>query len=85
MGGLFLRGYIAWKNGDDHASRELLRNARQARGEDWKPEGAVAEGDVAKRMHTEETPLSQFWETWDGETAPDEAFGPLDTFLDGCQ
>jgi tetratricopeptide (TPR) repeat protein len=85
VGGLFLRGYIAWKNGDDHASRELLRTARQARGEDWKPVGAVAEGDVAKRMYTEETPLSRFWESWDGEVAPDAAFGPLDGFLEGWQ
>jgi Flp pilus assembly protein TadD len=85
VGGLFLRGYIAWKNGDDHASRELLRTARQARGEDWKPVGAVAEGDVAVRMYTEETPLSRFWESWDGEVAPDAAFGPLDGFLEGWQ
>ncbi len=83
VGGFFLRGYIAWKNGEDEASRELLMTARKARGEDWKPEGAVAEGDVAKRMHTEETPLSRFWEHWDGEAVPDAAFGTLDAFLDG--
>ncbi|MFV2073084.1 MAG: tetratricopeptide repeat protein, partial [Thermoanaerobaculales bacterium] len=82
VGGFFLRGYIAWKDGEDAAGREFLMSARKARGEDWKPEGAVAEGDVAKRMHTEETPLSRFWESWDGEPDPDTAFGPLDEFLE---
>jgi len=81
VGGFFLRGYIAWKDGENEAGRELLNGARKARGEDWKPEGAVAEGDVASRMHSEETPLSKFWENWGGELDPDSAFGPLHEFL----
>jgi len=83
VGGFFLRGYIAWKNGEDEASRELLISAQKARGEDWKPEGAVAEGDVARRMHSEETPLSRFWEDWDGQPEPGTAFRALDGFLEG--
>ncbi len=83
VGGFFLRGYIAWKDGEDEAGRELLMSAQKARGEDWKPEGAVAEGDVANRMHSDETPLSRFWESWGGEVDPETAFGPLDGFLEG--
>jgi len=83
VGGFFLRGYISWKNGEDEGGRELLIAAQKARGEDWKPKSAVAEGDVAKRMHTDETPFSRFWEHWDGELEPDAAFGPLGRFLEG--
>ncbi len=78
VGGFFLRGYVAWKRGDGEAATELLRAAQDARGEAWKPEGAVAEGDVASRMHREETPLARFWEAWDGTPDPQTAYGPLD-------
>jgi hypothetical protein len=83
VGGFFLRGYIAWKDGEDEAGHELLKSAQKARGEIWKPEGAMAEGDVANRMHSDETPLSQFWESWGGELDPETAFGPLHGFLEG--
>lgn len=66
VGGFFLRGYLAWKRGEGEAATELLRAAHAARGPDWKPEGAVAEGDVASRMHREETPFARYWEGWDG-------------------
>jgi len=81
-GGLFSARLHCLKNGEDEASRALLKTAHQARGEDWKPEGAVAEGDVAKRMHTDDTSLSRFWEHWEGAPDPDTAFGPLDGFLE---
>jgi tetratricopeptide (TPR) repeat protein len=80
-GGFFLRGYLAWKRGDDGAAADLLRAARQALGEDWKPAGAVAEGDVARRMHTEPSPLARFWERWDGQPEPADAFRELDAYL----
>ena len=85
VGGLFLRGYIAWQDGDDEASREFLNSAQKARGEDWKPEGAAAEGDVVHRMHSEETPLSRFWEQWRGELDPGTAFAPIREFFDDWQ
>ena len=56
VGGFFLRAYLAWKRGDAAASRRLLDEAQAARGEDWKPRAPPPRGDVARRMHREETP-----------------------------
>jgi len=77
VGGFFLRAYLAWKRGDGEGSRQLLKRARAALGEDWVPEGAVAEGDVEARMHREETPLSFYWRHWDGQDDPAHAFTEL--------
>ena len=77
VGGFFLRGYITWLEGDEAAATELLETARAALGPEWKPEGAVAEGDVKERMHTEATPLSTFWEAWDGGSEPAVVFAAL--------
>jgi hypothetical protein len=82
VGGFFLRAYVAWRAGDTGRARELLRQAHQARGPEWKPEGSVAEGDVARRMHQDETPLSRFWQTWDGRDDP-AALAPLHEHLAG--
>lgn len=81
VGGFFLRGYIEWARGDRAAASLLLEQARAALGPEWKPEGSVAEGDVKERMHTEATPLSIFWESWDGGSDPAIAFAALDTRL----
>ncbi len=81
VGALFLRGFLAWKAGDEEASRGFLGAAREARGEDWKPEGAVAEGDVATLMHRDETLLADFWERWDGSLDLSAAFRPLEDSL----
>ena len=56
----------------------MLDQAREARGPDWKPEGTTAEGDVAGRQHREETPLSRFWESWDGSPDAGAVFAALD-------
>jgi len=80
-GGYYLQGYLAWKRGDDEASVALLEKALGTRGEDWKPEGAVAEGDVAQRMYKEVSPLSIYWEQWDGTLDPETAFQSLDRYL----
>lgn len=77
VGGFFLRAAIARERGDPGAARRLLERAAAARGEDWKPEGAVAEGDVARAMHREVSPLSRFWESWDGTAEPEAALAPL--------
>ncbi len=81
VGALFLRGYLAWKEGDPVAARGLLEKAVAARGPDWKPEGTTAEGDVAKRAHRETTPLSEYWESWGGDPEPEAAFARLHKFL----
>jgi uncharacterized membrane-anchored protein len=81
VGALFLRGYVAWKRGEQEEARRLLEAAQKARGPDWKPRGAVAEGDVARRQYVEETPTSRFWEQWDGKPDPASAFHALDSFL----
>ncbi len=78
VGGFFLRGYLAWKRGDEATARELLETAQAARGPDWKPEGTTAEGDVKGRQHREETPFSRFWEAWDGTSEPAAAFAGLE-------
>jgi lipopolysaccharide biosynthesis regulator YciM len=80
-GGFYLQGYLAWKRGDNAGSKNFLEKALGTRGEDWKPEGAVAEGDVAQRMHKEVSPLSIYWEQWDGTLDPDSAFLDLDRYL----
>jgi tetratricopeptide (TPR) repeat protein len=81
VGGFFLRAYLAWKRADDAAASQLLETAQAARGPDWKPEGTTAEGDVGGRQHREETPLSGFWERWDGSPVPRSAFAELDARL----
>jgi hypothetical protein len=84
VGGFFLRGYLAWRNGQTAAAQELLQAARNARGKDWQPQGSTAEGDVLHRWHAEQTPLAQFWNEWDGATSdPAKAFAPLDKRLTG--
>jgi tetratricopeptide (TPR) repeat protein len=81
VGGFFLRGYLAWKQGDESGARRLLERAREARGEDWKPEGTVAEGDVKVKTHREESPLAPYWRAWDGTADPKSAFLPLEAAL----
>jgi tetratricopeptide (TPR) repeat protein len=80
VGGLFLRGYLAWLDGEEDAG-DWLERANKARGPDWKPEGAVAEGDVTSLMHREVSALSLFWERWDGGGDPEAAFAELDRHL----
>jgi tetratricopeptide (TPR) repeat protein len=81
VGGFFLRGYLAWKSGDEAASKQLLADTRQALGKEWQPRGATSEGDVKTKQHVEATPLTSFWENWDGLAEPATAFGALDDFL----
>jgi hypothetical protein len=79
--GFFLLGYLRWNNGDAAGAVTLLQEARQALGPEWKPTGATAEGDVVKKAHTETTPLSRFWDGWDGSTVPDRVYSALDRHL----
>ncbi len=81
VGGYFLRGYIAWKSNDAVLARELLRAAKNARGNDWKPKGTVAEGDVRARMYTEGSVLSSSWNEWDGSPDPAVVYATLDSAL----
>ncbi len=80
-GGFFLLGYLRWKAGDIAGAADLLDRARTSLGPDWKPKGATAEGDVAGTAHTESTPLSRFWEQWDGSRIPQHAYARLDARL----
>ncbi len=73
--------FVAWKERDVAGSRELLERARDARREEWKPEGAVAEGEVTRKMHTEATPLLHLFQDWDGTLDPPAAFARIDTHL----
>ena len=80
-GAFFLLGYLQWKEGNETGAGELLARARQTLGPDWKPRGATAEGDVTRKMETESTTLSRFWESWDGSLVPRQTYKPLDAHL----
>jgi tetratricopeptide (TPR) repeat protein len=81
VGGFFLRGYLAWKRGDNAAATKFLEDTRTALGNDWQPKGATSEGDVKQKQHVEKTPLTPFWEGWDGSTEPARCFTKLDGHL----
>lgn len=81
VAGFFLRGFIAWKAGNDAAARTFLADARTALGKDWQPKGTTSEGDVKQKQHVETTPLTRFWERWDGSAAPESSFAALDVYL----
>jgi cytochrome c-type biogenesis protein CcmH/NrfG len=80
-GGLFLLGYLRWKRGDPRGATEMLEKTRAALGPEWKPTGATAEGDVARKAHSETTPLSPFLQQWDGTSVPDTAYARLDAYV----
>jgi tetratricopeptide (TPR) repeat protein len=79
--GWYFRGFIAWKRGDHRQALEKLKAARQARGPDWKPAGAVLEGDVQRRMYSESGFLNAFERQWDGAPDPVRAYSALDAYL----
>jgi tetratricopeptide (TPR) repeat protein len=78
----FFRGYGAWKQGDASRAAALLAAAAKARGPDWKPRGAVHEGDVRQRMFRESGFLTVFEQRWDGAPAPERAFREMDAYLE---
>lgn len=77
----FLRGYVAWRRSDLRQSAAMLVSARNARGPDFKPTGAVLEGDVRHLMYNESGFLNIFERQWDGSPDPARAFAQLDTYL----
>ena len=80
-GGLFLLGYLHWKRGDELHATELLARTRAALGNDWKPHGSTAEGDVARKAYEDTTPLARFLDGWNGSGRPAEAYADLDRHL----
>jgi tetratricopeptide (TPR) repeat protein len=80
-GGFFLRGYLAWKRGDQAQAEKLLQDSRQALGKEWQPKGATSEGDVQRKQHVETSPLSRYWESWDGVAEPAKSYATLDARL----
>jgi enediyne biosynthesis protein E4 len=81
VGGFFLQGYLAWQRGDAAEARELLEQAREALGQEWQPKGSTSEGDVTQKWHIENSPLTRFWEEWDGRPDPATAFIHLNAHL----
>ncbi len=79
--GLFLLGYLHWTRGDERQATELLARTRAALGNDWKPRGSTAEGDVARKAHEDTTPLVRFLEGWNGSGRPRDAYADLDRHL----
>jgi tetratricopeptide (TPR) repeat protein len=84
-GGFFLRGYLAWKRGDAVGARAFLGQTRQSFGKDWQPKGATSEGDVQRKQHVEVTPLTRFWEAWNGVIDPEISYAPIDRSLSGVR
>jgi len=81
VGGFFLRGYLAWKRGDNIGATRFLEDTRTALGNEWQPRGATNEGDVKQKQHVEKTPLTCFWDGWDGSAEPARCFDKLDKHL----
>lgn len=81
VGGYFLCGYLALGQGDKPKAKQLLEQARQALGPDWQPQGATSEGDVKQKQHVDASPLNRFWQTWNGDTDPAQAYAALDHYL----
>jgi len=77
----FLRGYIAWKQSDASRAAAMLKAARAALGADWKPQGAVLEGDVKNRMSREAGFLDVFVQEWDGDQTAAHAYEKLDQYV----
>ncbi len=77
----FLRGYAAWKHGDQSRAQTLLKSAHNALGPDWKPAGTVLEGDVRQRMFSESGFLGVFEQNWNGTVVPADAYRQLDAYL----
>jgi tetratricopeptide (TPR) repeat protein len=77
----FLRGYLAWKRGNNHEAEAMLAAAKQALGADFKPAGAVSEGDVRQTMYAEAGFLNTFEQHWDGAQSPAQAYSGLDRYL----
>jgi tetratricopeptide (TPR) repeat protein len=78
---LFFLGYLAWRDGDAAAARSFLERSKAARGKDWKPAGATAEGDTERRMHEERTPLGAASDAWDGSLEPDAVYRAIEERL----
>jgi tetratricopeptide (TPR) repeat protein len=78
---LFLLAFLSWGDGDDRRAMALLERSWRARGKDWKPTGASAEGETGKKMYTEATPLQRAVDAWDGRAAPAVAFRDLSLAL----
>ena len=79
-GAWFLRGYIAWRQSDTSKAAAMLKAARTALGPDWKPRGAVLEGDVKTRMYKESGFLNVFVQEWNGDQVPAHAYDKLDQY-----
>jgi tetratricopeptide (TPR) repeat protein len=80
--GFFFRAFLAWETGDPVEAEKLLSEVRRARGDEWKPDGSVAEGDTAARMHVERTPLARFVDAWDGSEGAEREFSDLRRHLE---
>lgn len=81
----YLRGYVAWKRNDAARATQLLVQAKNSRGPNWKPAGAVLEGDVKRRMYGESGFLTVFADQWNGESSPVRAYSPLNRYLGALQ
>lgn len=80
----FLRGYAAWCAGDGGRAKNMLAEARKARGKEWHPAGSVMEGDVRGAMVRGGGYLNLFEREWDGSPQPEKAFSKLKVYVEGA-
>ena len=78
---LFLLAYLDWRKGDAASAEILLSRAEMIGQAEQLPEGAVAEGEVKRVAHRDETPLLEFVERWNGSLDAAEVFRPLERRL----
>jgi tetratricopeptide (TPR) repeat protein len=69
--------WLAWQRRDHAGARRHLEKVRAARGPEWKPKRATAEGDTARRFHEEGSLLKLESDLWDGASGPEQAFAGI--------
>lgn len=69
--------WLASLRGDRRSLEAHLNALRAARGPEWKPRKATAEGDTARRFHEEGSLLKAEADAWDGGAGPAAAFNGL--------
>jgi tetratricopeptide (TPR) repeat protein len=69
--------WLAYRSGAPRMVKTHLEAVAAARGKDWKPPKATAEGDTVRRLHEEGSLLMAEADAWDGAAPPEAAFAKL--------
>ncbi len=77
--------WLAWQRRDAAGARRHLDRVRAARGPEWKPKRATAEGETAQRFHEEGSLLKRECDQWDGAAGPEQAFAGIQRRVAGLR